>query len=114
MNEFVHIICILGLAAITVLTRAFFFMTDRPWNIPSIVERGLQFAPIAALAAVIVPEILMVHSQVDLSFMNAKIYGALGGAAFYFITRGKGQAVFGTIVVGMLIYLPLHLGLGMS
>jgi hypothetical protein len=34
------------------------------------------------------------------------------GAAFYFARRGQGQAVLGTIVVGMAVYLPLHLGLG--
>jgi hypothetical protein len=34
------------------------------------------------------------------------------GVAFFFWRRGAGQAVLGTIVVGMAVYLPLHIGLG--
>ena len=34
------------------------------------------------------------------------------GASWFFWRQGAGQAVLGTIVVGMAVYLPLHLGLG--
>ena len=37
--------------------------------------------------------------------------GALAGAAYFFWRRGSGQAVLGTIVAGMSVYIPLHLGL---
>ncbi|MBT9477340.1 AzlD domain-containing protein [Polaromonas sp.] len=103
---------IAGLAVVTVVTRSFFFISSRPWHLPHWAQRGLQYAPIAALAAVIAPELVMTQGQLIASWQDARIYGAAAGAAFYFWRRGAGQAVLGTIVVGMAVYLPLRLGLG--
>lgn len=103
---------IVGLALVTVITRCFFFISSRPWHLPHWAQRGLQYAPIAALAAVIAPELVMTQGQLIASWQDARIYGAAAGLAFYFWRRGAGQAVLGTIVVGMAVYLPLRLGLG--
>jgi hypothetical protein len=37
---------------------------------------------------------------------------AAAGVAYYAYRHGQGQAVLGTIVVGMAVHLPLHIGLG--
>lgn len=103
---------ILGLALVTVLTRCFFFMSNEPWHLPHWAQRGLQYAPIAALAAVVVPEVVMVQGQLIDTWQDARIYAVLVGASYFFWRRGQGQAVLGTIVSGMAVYLPLHLGLG--
>lgn len=103
---------IAGLALVTVVTRCFFFISSTPWQLPHWAQRGLQYAPIAALSAVIVPEVVMAHGQLVTTWQDARIYATLAGAAFFFWRRGAGQAVLGTIVVGMAVYLPLHLGLG--
>lgn len=103
---------IVGLAGVTVLTRSFFFISSKPWTLPHWAQRGLQYAPIAALAAVIVPEMVMTQGHLISSWQDARIYAAAAGAAWYFWRQGGGQAVLGTIVVGMVVYLPLHLGLG--
>ena len=50
---------IVGLAGVTVLTRCFFFILDRPWGLPDWAHRALHYAPIAALAAVVIPEVVM-------------------------------------------------------
>ena len=99
------------MAGITVITRSFFFISDAPWTPPSWAQRGMQYAPIAALAAVVLPEILMTRGIFIQSLADARIYGAIAGAAYFFWRRGGGQAVLGTIVVGMLVYMPLHVGL---
>ena len=49
-------ITILALGCVTVLTRGFFLISERDWKLPGWLERGLIYAPIAALAAVIAPE----------------------------------------------------------
>ena len=49
---------IVGLACVTVVARGFFFISSHPWKLPGWAERGLQYAPIAALAAVVFPEVL--------------------------------------------------------
>jgi branched-subunit amino acid transport protein len=101
-----------GLAVMTVVTRCFFFISSKPWHLPHWAQRGLQYAPIAALSAVIVPEVVMAQGQLITTWQDARLWGAVAGAGFYFWRRGAGQAVLGTIVVGMAVYLPLHLGLG--
>ena len=99
------------MACITVITRSFFFISDAPWTLPSWAQRGMRYAPIAALAAVVLPEILMTQGVFIHSLADARIYGAIAGAAYFFWRRGSGQAVLGTIVVGMSVYMPLHVGL---
>ena len=99
------------MACITVITRSFFFISDAPWTLHSWAQRGMQYAPIAALTAVVLPEILMTQGVFIHSLADARIYGAIAGAAYFFWRRGSGQAVLGTIVVGMLVYMPLHVGL---
>jgi len=103
------VVVILALALITVLTRTFFFLSSKPWALPHWAQRGLQYAPIAALSAVIVPEIAMVQGHLVSSWQDARLFAALAGGGWFYWRRGQGQAVLGTIVVGMAVYLPLHL-----
>ena len=106
------IAAILGLTVVTVLTRSFFFISSKPWELPRWAQRGLQYAPIAALAGVIVPEMVMSQGHLISTWQDARLFAVAAGAAWYFWRKGAGQAVLGTIVAGMAVYLPLHLGLG--
>lgn len=99
---------ILGLACVTVLARGFFFISSRPWRLPRWAERGLQYAPIAALAAVVLPEVVMSQGQLIATWQDARLYAAAAGAAAYIWRRD----VLITILAGMAVYLPLHLLLG--
>lgn len=96
------------LGCVTVLTRGLFFISDRPWTLPHWAQRGLQYAPIAALSAVVIPEIVTTQGQWIQTWQDARLFAALAGAGWFFWQRG----VLGTIVCGMAVYLPLHLGLG--
>jgi branched-subunit amino acid transport protein len=102
------VVTIVGLAVVTVITRSFFFLSSKPWTLPDWAQRGLHYAPIAALAAVIVPEIVMTQGALIGSWRDARIFAALAGAAWFFWRR----SVLGTIVAGMAVYLPLHVYLG--
>ena len=102
------LITIAGLAAVTVITRCFFFISSKPWHLPLWVQRGLQYAPIAALSAVILPEIVMTDGHFLTTWQDARLYAAAIGAAYFFWRK----SVFGTILSGMAVYLPLHLALG--
>ncbi len=103
---------IVGLAIITLITRCLFFISSKPWSLPHWAQRGLQYAPIAALSAVIVPEMVMTHGHLVGSWQDARLFAVVAGAGWYFWRKGAGQAVLGTIVAGMAVYLPLRLGLG--
>ena len=99
---------IVGLAVVTVVARSFFFISSKSWHLPHWAQRGLQYAPIAALSAVVIPEIITVQGELVSTWQDARLYAAVAGAAAYFWRRD----VLITILGGMAVYLPLHLGLG--
>lgn len=111
-SDLYTLLTIFAMAGVTVLTRSFFFLSEREWKLPDWAQRGLQYAPIAALAAVIIPEVVMVQGQLIHTWQDARLYAVAAGVAYFFWKRGAGQAVLGTIVAGMAVYLPLHMGLG--
>ena len=106
-TDFWTVVTIIGLALVTVVTRSFFFFSSKPWRLPGWAERGLHYAPIAALAAVVVPEIVMTQGEVISTFKDARLYAFAAGALWFYWRKG----VLGTIVLGMAVYLPLHIGL---
>ncbi|MES2943209.1 MAG: AzlD domain-containing protein, partial [Pseudomonadota bacterium] len=93
---------IVGLALVTVLTRCFFFLTNKNWHLPNWAQRGLQYAPIAALSAVVLPEVVMSQGHLLASWADARLYGAAVGALVFFWRRD----VLLTIIAGMAVYLP--------
>ena len=99
---------IVGLALVTVVSRSFFFLSNSEWHLPHWAQRGLQYAPIAALSAVVIPEIVMTQGELIASWQDARIYAAALGLVVYFAKHD----VLLTIVFGMVVYLPLHVGLG--
>ena len=102
------VIAIIGLAVLTVATRGFFFLTEREIPIPDWLRQGLRYAPLAALAAVVLPEIVMLQGRLNASWQDARLFGAAAGAAWVWWRRG----ILGTILVGMAVFLPLRLALG--
>lgn len=102
------VLTVLGMALVSVLTRSLFFLSARPWALPPIVRTGLRYAPVAALAAVIAPEVVMSHGHLIDTWQDARLFALAAGVAWYAWRR----SVLGTIVAGMLVYLPLHVGLG--
>ena len=107
-TDFWTLAVIVGLAGVTVLTRCFFFISDKPWHLPGWAQRGLQYAPIAALSAVVIPEIVMSQGHLITTWQDARLFAAAAGTVTYF----RSKNVLLTIVLGMAVYLPLHLGLG--
>ncbi len=108
VTDFWTVAVIVGLARVTVVARSFFFISSKPWQLPHWAQRGLQYAPIAALSAVVVPEIITVQGELISTWQDARLYAALAGMAAYFWRRD----VLSTIVAGMAVYLPLRLAWG--
>ena len=99
---------IIGMACVTVITRSFFYISSKPWKLPAWAQRGLHYAPIAALSAVIVPEIVMTQGHLIDTWKDARLFAVAAGVLWFYWRKG----VLGTIITGMAVYLPLHLGLG--
>lgn len=108
MNTWETALAIVGLAFITLLTRSFFLIPDREVPLPGWLRRSLRYAPLAALGAVLAPEIFMRDGQLLTTLLDARLPAVLLAGAFYFWKRN----ILGTIMVGMAVYLPLHIALG--
>ncbi|WP_198972437.1 AzlD domain-containing protein [Xylophilus sp. ASV27] len=108
MGFWESIVAILGLAVITVVTRSFFMLPERELPMPDWLKRGLRYAPLAALATVLVPELVMKDGALISTLADARLPALLAAGAFYFWRR----SILGTLVAGMAVYLPLHVGLG--
>jgi branched-subunit amino acid transport protein len=102
------LIAIVGLTVLTVATRGFFFLSEREIPIPEWLRQGLRYAPLAALVAVVLPEVVMSQGHVITTWQDARIFAGLAGAAYFHWRRG----ILGTILTGMAVLLPLRLGLG--
>lgn len=108
MSTGAALIAIAGLTAITLLTRGFFLFTRRELPFPEWLREGLRYAPLAALAAVVLPEIVLRDGRLIGTLLDARLFAVAAGAAYFWWRRG----ILGTIVVGMAVLLPLRLGLG--
>ena len=108
MNFWQGALVVLGLTLITVVTRGFFFLSEREIPVPAWLQQGLRYAPLAAMAAVVVPEIVMSQGQLITTLHDARLYASAAGAAYFFWRGG----ILGTILAGMAVLLPLRLGLG--
>lgn len=108
MNTGEALLTICGLAAITVLTRSFFLLSDRELALPDWLRRGLRYAPLAALAAVLVPEVVMSKGHLIETWRDARMFAVAAASAWYFWRGG----ILGTIVSGMAVLVPLKLLLG--
>ena len=97
---------ILGLTVVTVLTRSFFLFFGERLDLPERVRRALGYAPAAALAAIIVPDVLGAGTPagVDLSLGNPRLVAAIVAAVLYAFTR----SMLGMIAVGMLAFTLLR------
>jgi branched-subunit amino acid transport protein len=99
---------IAGMGVVTVLTRCFFFILDQRWSMPDWAQRALRYAPVAALAGVVLPEVVMSNGHLVGTWQDARLFAAAAGAAAFFWRR----SVLVTLLVGMAVYLPLRLALG--
>jgi branched-subunit amino acid transport protein len=108
-NSWQVLLAILGLGLVTLVTRAFFLLPERQLPMPAWLVRALRYAPLGALCAIVVPEILMSQGALlPHGWADARLAAAAVALAYFLWRRG----ILGTILSGMAVYLPLHLGLG--
>lgn len=102
------VLTILGLAVLTLVTRSFFLVPRREVPMPGWLKEGLRYAPLAALVAVVVPEVVMSQGQLIGTWQDARLFAVTAASAWYWWRRG----ILGTIVSGTAVMLALRLGLG--
>lgn len=93
------------LTVATIVTRSSFFLLGNAVKLPPKVRHALRYAPAAALAAIVAPDLLTSGGGVDVSLANPKLWAGVGATAFFLLTRH----LLGTIVVGMALFTLLRL-----
>lgn len=95
---------VVGLAMCSVISRSFFFLWERPWKLPRWALEGLRHAPLAALAAVIAPDLLPASPISVAGWWDPRWMAGLV-AAGWTVWR---KDMLETIAVGMVAYLALR------
>jgi branched-subunit amino acid transport protein len=95
-----QIALVAGMTVVTVLSRNMFLLSRKPMPLPARVKIALRFAPAAALAAVVAPELLLLT---PLGPPWVKLGAAFVAAGYFFARRG----ILGTILSGMVAYWAL-------
>ena len=109
MNDDAYLLAaIAGLGLVTFVTRCFFLLPERAVPLPDWLRRGLKVAPLAALAAVIVPEVVLTDGQLLATWRDARLAAVAASTAWYFARPG----VLGPLVAGLAVFIPLRLLLG--
>jgi branched-subunit amino acid transport protein len=91
----------------TLITRSSFFLLGNRVKLPPKLQHALRYAPAAALAAIVAPDLLLSGGALNLSLMNPKLLSAVAATVFFVSTRH----MLGTITVGMGLYTVLRLTL---
>ena len=84
----------------TLITRSTFWLIGHHITIPKRVNEALRFAPACALAAILVPDFLVRHNQIDLSITNPQLIAGILASLFFLKTR----SMLGTIFFGMVVF----------
>lgn len=107
-DDWTTALTIAGLALVTLVTRGFFLYPQREVPLPAWLKRGLKVAPLAALSAVVVPEIVMAHGHLIDTWRDARL-PAVAAASLWYLWR---PGVLGPLLAGLAVFLPLRLAFG--
>ncbi|HYD95372.1 MAG TPA: AzlD domain-containing protein [Noviherbaspirillum sp.] len=107
MNAVDTWLTIILLTVATVITRSSFFLLGHAVKLPPKVQHALRYAPAAALAAIVVPDLVLANGALHLTWTNPKLVAGVGAAAFFLATRH----LLGTILAGMALYTLLRISL---
>jgi branched-subunit amino acid transport protein len=89
------------LAFATIATRSSFFLLASA-RLPARVQQALRYAPPAALAAIVVPDLLLNGGAgaAAINWTNPRLLAGMGATLFFLATRH----LLGTIVAGMALF----------
>jgi branched-subunit amino acid transport protein len=98
---------LVGMGLVTLGTRGFFmFLGDRV-RMPELILRSIRYAPLAAIVAILAPEIVMPNGAAEISQFNWAIPQIWAGLAA-FVTFTWLRSMLPTLIVGMLVYSALR------
>jgi branched-subunit amino acid transport protein len=90
----------------TLITRCGVFVIADRLRLPPRVQHALRYAPAAAMAAIVLPDLLLLPGGgVDFGWHNLKLLAGLGALLFFTLTRH----MLGMIIAGMALFTVLRI-----
>ena len=94
------LLLILGMTLVTAWTRSFFLILGERVKVPIWVLESIRFAPLAAMVAILAPEMFLPASATSISEFHLRLPNIWGGIvaviAFYFTKK-----MLSTLIIGM-------------
>jgi branched-subunit amino acid transport protein len=91
-------LAIVGLGAMTLMTRAGLVVWPRAVRLPGRLQRALRFAPMAAIAAIVVPALFAPHGAVGLS-LDPRLVAAVAVVVVWWFGRHMGLSMLAGLAV---------------
>jgi branched-subunit amino acid transport protein len=99
MDQTTIFLTILGMGVVTYLPRLFPVLLLSSKKLPPLVVAWLRFIPVAVLAAMLLPSLVVKDAQIDFSRSNLFLWAAIPT----FLVAWKTRSLFGSVIVGMLV-----------
>jgi branched-subunit amino acid transport protein len=96
------------MTVVTIITRSVFLIPRDEVRLPPWALQGLRYAPLAALIAVIAPEISLTDGALVVTWRDPRLFAVVAATIYFGWRRG----ILGTIVTGTAVLLALRIGLG--
>mgnify|MGYP006311252741 FL=1 len=99
MDSQTVLLTMVGMLAVTYLPRVlplWFFASRR---LPAVVVSWLRYVPVAVLAAMLLPSLVVAEGQLNLELQNLYLWAAVPT----FVIAWKTRSLFGSVIIGMLV-----------
>lgn len=96
-----------GMGLVTLGTRSFFMFWGDRVRMPELILRSIRYAPLAAIVAIVAPEILMPAGATEISQFNWALPQIWAGIAA-FVVFSRLRTMLPTLIIGMLVYSALR------
>jgi branched-subunit amino acid transport protein len=94
---------ILGMSLVTAWARSFFLILGERARMPDWVLEAIRFAPLAAMIAILAPEIFLPASASSVAEFNLRfpnIWGGIAAIIAFYLTK----KMLSTLLIGMAVY----------
>ena len=109
MDQTTVFLTLIGMNLVTYIPRLLPVWALASKSLPKVIVDWLRYVPVAVLAAMLLPSLLVSKGRIDLSPSNMFIWAAIPTLA----VAWKRRSLFGSVVVGMLVVALARLVLGL-
>jgi branched-subunit amino acid transport protein len=104
MSGFTLALVIAGLTLVTLATRSLFLLLGDRVTLPARIRHGLRYAPACALAALVVPQLVLADRTLNFTLLNARLDAGLICIAVMLWSR----SMLGAMSAGMAAFVLLR------